>query len=123
MHKRITRQKQILEEEVASYNSFFNAEDLLKKVGQRKRTLGLATIYRYLNEQVNQGKLHSYTCNRRTLYSTSKKNHCHFHCEKCGEIKHLQLQKLDFLKQTVEGEICHFQIDVTGVCKRCMTKN
>lgn len=120
--QRLTQQKQLLEEDIASYSSFFNAQDLLQKAGKRNSQLGLATIYRYLNEQVNAGKLHSYTCNRRTLYSTSRKNHCHFHCEKCGEIKHIQLQKLDFLKQSIEGELCHFQIDVSGVCIKCLAK-
>lgn len=122
MKPRLTKQKQLLEEEIIKYSSFFNAEDLFQKVGRRNSKLGLATIYRYLNEQVNAGKLHSYTCNRRTLYSTSKKNHCHFHCERCGEIKHIQLQKLDFLKQNIEGELCHFQIDVAGICKGCILK-
>ena len=123
MKQRLTKQKQLLEEEITKYGSFFNAEDLLQKAGRRNPKLGLATIYRYLNDQVTLGKLHSYTCNRRALYSTSKKNHCHFHCEKCGEIKHISLQRLDFLKQSIEGELCHFQIDVAGICTKCLTKN
>ena len=122
MYKRLTKQKQMLDEEIASYSSFFNAEEVHQKVLRRNRKMGLATIYRYLNEQVNAGKLHSYTCNRRMLYSTSKKNHCHFHCERCGEIKHIQLQKLDFLTQNIEGEVCHFQIDVKGICRKCVSK-
>ncbi len=122
MKQRATRQKQILEEEIGNYSSFFNAEDLLGRVSKRNPRLGLATIYRYLREQVTAGKLHSYTCNRRMLYSTSKKNHCHFYCEKCGEIKHLQLQRLDFLQQSIGGEICHFQIDVKGICRKCVGK-
>ncbi len=120
---RVTKQKLLLEEEIGRYSSFFNAEEVHQKVSKRNPKLGLATLYRYLNEQVNQGKLHSYSCNRRTLYSTSKKNHCHFQCEKCGEIKHIQLQRLDFLKHSVEGEICHFQIDVSGICRKCLGKN
>lgn len=120
---RLTKQKQLMEEEISRYGSFFNAKDLLQKVGKRNSKLGLATIYRHLSEQVNGGKLHSYTCNRQTLYSTSRKNHCHFQCERCGEIKHIRLQRLDFLHQSIEGEVCHFQIDVSGICKGCLKDN
>ncbi|MDO8656565.1 MAG: transcriptional repressor [Nanoarchaeota archaeon] len=120
MKPRLTKQKHLLEEAIGKYRSFFNAEEVHQKVSERNPKIGLATIYRYLNDQVNVGKLHSYTCNRRTLYSTSKKNHCHFHCERCGEIKHIQLQRLDFLKQDIEGDICHFQIDVKGICRECI---
>ncbi len=120
--KRSTKQKQNIEQELAHFSSFFTAEELYHKVSKKNSSIGIATIYRFLNELTKEGSIHTYLCNRKTLYSNSKKNHCHFTCEKCGEKKHLNIQKLDFLNEQIEGELCHFQIDITGVCKRCLNK-
>jgi len=117
--KRSTKQKQLIEQEISSFSSFFNAEKLYDKVSKKNSKVGIATIYRFLNDLTKNGEIHSFLCNRKTLYSNSKKNHCHFSCEKCGERKHIEIKKLDFLYRQVEGEICHFQIDISGICKRC----
>ena len=118
--KRATKQRQTIEQEIADFASFFNAEDLYKKVSKKNSKIGMATVYRYLNDLVANSEIHSFLCNRKTLYSNSKKNHCHFTCERCGERKHHNIKKLDFLNEQVEGELCHFQIDITGVCKKCL---
>ncbi len=113
---RQTKQKQTLHTVLQKMNNFFNAEDLHAKVP----TIGMATIYRYLNTAVKQGEIHSYQCERKTVYSTSKKNHSHFTCEKCGETKHIHLNKLDFLKNQLKEKICHVQIDIAGICEKCL---
>lgn len=117
--KRETKQKQLIMEEMTKFNSFFNAEELYHKASKNNSKVGIATVYRFLNDLTKNGEIHSFQCNRKTLYSNSKKNHCHFTCEKCGERKHIDIRKLDFLNQQVDGEVCHFQIDVTGICKKC----
>ncbi|MBS3170086.1 transcriptional repressor [Candidatus Woesearchaeota archaeon] len=117
--KRATQQKQLIMGEITTFSSFFNAEELYHKVSKKNLKIGIATIYRFLNDLTKNGEIHSFQCNRRTLYSNSKKNHCHFTCEKCGETKHIDIKKVDFLYQQVKGEICHVQIDVTGICQKC----
>ncbi|PIN74336.1 hypothetical protein COV20_00225 [Candidatus Woesearchaeota archaeon CG10_big_fil_rev_8_21_14_0_10_45_16] len=116
---RQTKQKKVLNSHLNSFTSFFTAEDLFAKV---KEEIGIATIYRYLKSLVDQGEIHSYLCDRRTIYSLNKKSHCHFTCEVCSEKKHIALKKLDFLQSQVPGKICHFQVDVTGICESCSSK-
>lgn len=94
---------------------FFSAEELHQHVP----TIGIATIYRFLNKSVKNGELHAYQCNRKFIYSSSKKNHSHFLCEKCAEVKHINLNKLDFLNSQIKGKVCHIQIDITGICEKC----
>src|SRR3989344_4568997 len=118
--KRATQQKQVIEQELVSFNSFFNAEELYHKVSKKNPKIGIATVYRFLSDVADNGEIHSFLCNRKTIYSNSKKNHCHFTCERCNERKHIDIKKLDFLDSQIEGELCHFQIDVTGVCKKCL---
>jgi Fe2+ or Zn2+ uptake regulation protein len=108
-----------LDEEARKMGSFFGAEELHTRATKQAKGPGLATVYRYLNAEEKQGKLHSYECNRRKVYSLDYRSHCHYTCEKCKKAKHLKIRKLNFLKDNITGSICHFQIDVTGLCKDC----
>ena len=116
---RNTSQKKTLEKEVKKFKTFFTAEELLVKVKKSDSKIGIATVYRFLKDLTSKGKIHNYTCNRKTIYSLDKKSHCHFTCEKCGRIEHIEIKSLDFFRKKVTGSICHFQIDVSGVCERC----
>ena len=116
---RLTKQKKIMQEELHKTTSFFDASEFQTKVLRHDPHLGISTIYRYLNDVENKGEIHSYLCENRKIYSCNKSHHIHFTCEQCGEKKHLPLKNVHFLKEIVTGEICHFQIDINGVCEKC----
>ncbi len=122
MTTRKTSQKKLMGEEIKNLHSFFDAEKLYKQVSKRDKDIGIATVYRFLKRLTEEGRIHSYNCNRKTIYSSNIRSHCHFICENCGNIKHINLKKLDFIQKEVKGDICHFQIDITGVCEKCQTK-
>ncbi|MEN9626033.1 MAG: hypothetical protein RL557_361 [archaeon] len=119
---RNTSQKILLQEEIQKSNSFFNAEELHQKVRKKDKTIGIATVYRFLKSLKEKNKIHSYTCNRRIIYSLENKNHCHFVCENCGKTEHIHVSSLDFIKNKMSGIICHFQIDIAGLCEKCREK-
>ncbi|MDP3728028.1 MAG: transcriptional repressor [bacterium] len=116
---RATKQKAILEEELKNKKTFFSAEEFHVSIKKKHPKIGIATIYRFLSEQVKQNTLHSYTCNRRALFSLQNKTHAHFYCENCHTEKHIEIKNLDFLQEEIPGKICHFQIDIKGICKKC----
>tara|TARA_Y100000310_G_scaffold316125_1_gene367509 strand:+ start:345 stop:716 length:372 start_codon:yes stop_codon:yes gene_type:complete len=122
MTARKTSQKKIIGEEVKRMHSFFDAEKLYKKVVEKNKKIGIATVYRFLKNLIEEGKIHAYSCNRKTIYSFNIRSHCHFNCENCGNVEHINLKKVDFIQNVVKGDICHFQIDVTGVCFTCVQK-
>ena len=119
---RLTKQKNILFKEVRKIASFFDAELLYQRAKKTNSKLGIATVYRFLNDLERGGEIHSYTCKGRKIYSRSQKNHIHFTCEKCDASFHIKDREITFLKNVVAGEICHFQIDITGVCSSCLKK-
>jgi len=119
MKSRNTHQKNVMRCEVVNMNSFFSGEDLLNRVRKSDPSIGKATVYRFLKEMKDKKLLHFYNCDRKTLYSKSQKSHCHFICEKCSTTKHIEIKNLDFLKKNMQEEICHFQIDVYGLCSEC----
>ncbi len=116
---RNTKQKEIIREEIAKLDSFFNAEELHEKVLSKDKNIGIATIYRYLNDAEKQGELYSYLCDRKKTYSKGKKSHCHFVCEETGKVIHFDVENIDFIKDKVPGTINSFQIEVKGICKDC----
>mgnify|MGYP001575197794 CR=1 FL=1 len=116
---RNTKQKELIYKEAERFQKFFNAEELHKEIIKKDKNLGVATVYRILKDMKNNNKLHSYICDRKIIYSKENKTHCHFICEKCHSINHILLDKIDFLKKNIDGDICHIQIDVSGICDKC----
>jgi Fe2+ or Zn2+ uptake regulation protein len=119
---RNTKQKELLNEEIKKFNYFFTAEEFFRQVNKKKSCLGIATVYRFLNELVNKKELHTYFCDRRILYSRQKNSHCHFICEKTGEIIHFDIENLDFLKyikNKIPGKINSLQLEIKGICNDC----
>ncbi|MBT4539478.1 hypothetical protein HOI26_04890 [Candidatus Woesearchaeota archaeon] len=113
---RLTKQKKQLNEAIMAINTFFTAQILFENV---QRQVGLATIYRYLTDLEKLGKLHSFFCGGKKIYSTTAKSHVHFTCERCAEVTHITMKNADFLNNLVDHDICHFQLELVGVCQRC----
>ena len=123
MGGRSTKQKELIRNEIKKFNSFFTAEDLHKKVSKKNIKIGIATVYRFLKDLLVKKEINSYLCNRRTIYSCNKDNHCHFICEKTGKVIHFSIDNLNFLKNKIPGSIKNFQLEVRGVCDDCSILN
>lgn len=109
---RKTKQKEELGKVSKEFKSFFSAKDFAKKAN-----VAQATVYRFLKSQVSVGSLFSYRCNGKTIYSSKRRSHCHFICEKTGEVIHFDVDSIDFLKNKIPGKIESFQIEVRGLCE------
>ena len=119
MSLRQTKQKELLEREMQAFKEFFTADELFAQASKKDDSIGIATVYRFLKAKKEKHELHAYQCNRRTLYSKGESSHCHFHCTVCGTMSHFSVDKIDFVKKKLPGSLCHFQLDVHGVCDRC----
>ena len=95
---RKTRHKEFLRREVRKFKTFFSSEDLFEEAKKKNAGISIATVYRFMNEEVKKGNLHSYQCDRRTVYS-KRKQHCQFTCQKTGEVIHFDVDSIDFLKK------------------------
>jgi Fur family ferric uptake transcriptional regulator len=119
---RQTIQKLYLESLLNSVQGFFTAEEFYNSALKKSPHLGLATIYRFLNDKISNRQLHSYICDKKTVYSTGSNNHCHYICQTCGKKEHIKITDIGSIKKNIKGTICHFQIDVVGVCDGCLKK-
>jgi len=120
MKKRNTRQKSIISKEISGFTTFFTAEDLYGRVKTVEKGIGLATVYRALKDLRKKMKIFSYACDGKLVYSKENKSHCHFVCEETGKVIHFDIDSLDFLKNRIPGSITSFQIEVKGICNKCL---
>ena len=119
---RNTRQKELIKNEIEKASSFFTAEELLRKVREKDKKIGIATVYRFLRGFDKKG-LCCFVCNRKAVYSRRQGSHCEFACQKCNKISHFNVDSLDFLKNRINvRNICHFQITIQGNCDNCTKK-
>ena len=116
---RQTKQKQAIHETVKKMHKTFTASQLAQVVQSIDSSISRATTYRYLANARKTGELHSFHCGSERIYSLEQKNHCHFMCEECSSVQHITLNDLTSIQKDLPGELCHIQIDVTGVCKKC----
>ena len=123
MKSRNTRQKEIIQKELDFFTNFFTAEELHKKIIKVEKNVGIATIYRFLKDLREKRKLHSYVCERKTIYSKEKHSHSHYVCQVCNKMFHFNVKNIDFIKKEIPGNICHFQIEVHGICDKCRKIN
>lgn len=115
---RNTKQKELLNNELEKIDTFFSAEFLYNKVKQKNKKIGIATVYRFLNELKKKKQINAYYCDKKLVYSKNE-SHCHFVCEKTGKIIHFELDSIDFLKNKIPGKIRSFQLEVKGICDKC----
>ena len=118
---RKTRQKEQLQKAFDLIDTFFNAEEFYQQL--KDKSIGIATVYRFLNQKEERNELYAYVCDRRKVYSKDQKTHCHFTCEKTGQVIHFEIKSLDFLKDKIPGKIRSLQLEVKGVCNDCVKEN
>jgi len=116
---RKTKQKETIDAQIEGMKPFFTAEELHGAVMRVDPSIGIATIYRSLKNRYGRRELHSYRCEGRNIYSAERRNHAHFICKICGATTHFELGDIGSIKKAVDGEICHLQLDVYGICKKC----
>ncbi|MFA5745956.1 MAG: transcriptional repressor [archaeon] len=111
---RRTIQKELILKEIENMKVFFSAAELYSRINS-KHKIGIATIYRILNQLTKDYIIYSFVCDKRNIYSKHGRNHCHFVCEDTGEIIHFNIDSLDFLKDKLPGKIISFQIEIKGI--------
>ncbi|MBI3051040.1 transcriptional repressor [Candidatus Woesearchaeota archaeon] len=117
---RKTRQKRLLQNEAEKFTTFFRAEELFHSARKKDKGIGMATVYRFLNDSRRKNLIHAYSCENRMLFSVSNKTHCHFKCQECGLVSSIRLDSVDFIQRKIRGSVCHFQLEIEGICEDCI---
>lgn len=83
--------------------------------------IGQATIYRNLNNLLEEGKIVKIIDNNHISHFDAIRNkHCHFVCRSCGEITDIEVEKL--FKDDLDFEVDFNNVTLNGICQKCLKK-
>ena len=127
--KRITQQRRILVEQVASRHEHFDADQLLLDLAQNPdgRRVSRPTVYRTLAEMVDAGLLRKMVLGGRAVYEHDYgyPQHDHLHCQDCNQLFEFSSEELIRLRDAVAREhqfrVAGHRFIISGVCAACRT--
>ena len=107
-------------------------DDILTYFKSSNEPIGKATVYRYLNNLVDESIVKKYMLEDKncSCYQYIEGKHCeeHYHlkCEKCDKIIHLECEEIEEIQKHISKEH-NFQLDknktiLYGLCGNCKNK-
>ncbi|MCF6172566.1 MAG: transcriptional repressor [Campylobacteraceae bacterium] len=100
-------------------------DEIQKIISKKFPTLSLSTIYRNLNDMINQEIVSEVKIsNKKDYYEIKKEKHVHLVCQKCGNIKDFKIKTDDLSKRIEEltgDKVLDNMITFDVVCKDCLS--
>ena len=125
--KRVTRQRQLIVEEVFSHHDHFDADELMSHLQQliAERKVSRPTVYRTLGELVEAGLLRKMTLGGRSVFEHEYgyPRHDHLYCQICNKLIEFHSDALERLRDKVASQhdfqVLGHRMFVTGICSDC----
>jgi Fur family transcriptional regulator, ferric uptake regulator len=125
--KRITLQRRIIVDQVASRHEHFDADQLLADLATvaDHRKVSRPTVYRTLAEMVEAGLLRKMTLGTRAVYEHDYgyPQHDHLYCQQCHKLIEFSSDDLLRLRDAVAREhqfrVLGHRLIITGLCADC----
>lgn len=130
--KRVTQQRRIIVQQVASRHEHFDADQLVDDLAKaeqadakRGEKVSRPTVYRTLTEMVEAGLLRKMSLNGRAVYEHDYgyPQHDHLHCTECNKLIEFQSDEILAIREAVAREnqfrVTNHRFIVSGVCLDC----
>lgn len=121
--KRLTKPKQLILDYFNNNRDHVTADGLFRKIKPLLPQIGIATVYRNLNDLASLGILKQLSYpGMPALYELADRQHAHFYCEYCHQIYDVSsLDKAIEANRAYEGHyIKEVNVELKGLCKKCM---
>ena len=126
--KRRTWQRDAVRDELAVSPGFVSAQTLHSALRERGSSIGLATVYRALNDLAQEGEADSLQQEGESLYRacTPGSHHHHLICRSCGKTVEIEADQVEsWAREVAAGhgfeEPSHV-VDIFGVCADCVRR-
>ena len=120
-----TKQKDMILNIIKSRSDKFTVKDIYNELNE---TIGLTTIYRFVDKLANDSILVKSVDNKNTVYyqyveKCNCENHFYLKCDKCGILKHIHCECINEITSHIFKEH-NFKssekgIIITGICDKC----
>lgn len=125
---RLTKQRQIILEELCKVTTHPTADDLYQMVRKRMPKISLGTVYRNLELLSDSGIIQKLDIGgTQKRFDGNADTHYHIRCLFCGRVDDLSLDP-DFnleeqANDLTEFEILRHSLEFQGICPECKAKN
>ena len=100
------------------------AEEVFLRAKRRMPDISMATVYNCLDALVRCDLVKQVKVRRgATRFCPNMREHCHFYCQKCGEVFDIDLQAGEPVIPMPRGfRPAHFDVSIHGLCPECAGK-
>ncbi len=118
---RNTKQKELIFNIVSNSFDHLSADKIYLKARKVLSNISLGTVYRNLNQLVEEGKIKKIKMNDKDCFDNLKEKHNHFICKKCQKIIDVK-DKIDLSHKIENNLIVDYEINFIGICEDCLNK-
>jgi Fur family ferric uptake transcriptional regulator len=124
---RITRQRQIILDELCSVTSHPTADDLYQMVRRKLPRISLGTVYRNLETMAELGMIQKLEVGgTQKRFDGNAATHYHVRCQRCGRVDDLDLGLIAGVEKEAAAKtrfaILRHRLEFTGLCPECQKK-
>ena len=121
---RMTKQRQIILEELANLKSHPTAAELCMLVRKKLPHISLGTVYRNLDILSKRGDINKIDVGgEEKRFDATTDNHYHLRCLTCGRVEDVELPVFDGLEKQVanlcQAKVLGHNLEFVGYCKHC----
>ena len=125
---RMTRQRQVILEELRKVKTHPSADELYEKVKKRLPHISLGTVYRNLEILTRLGEIqHVEIRGAMKRFDGNTQNHYHIRCTRCDRIDDVRIGPLkqveDALAGSTDYQITGHRLEFVGLCRKCLKKS
>jgi len=120
----MTRQRQVIMEELRATDQHPSADDLHGRVKQKLPRISLGTVYRNLEILTELGEIQTIAlAGNLKRFDGIPQNHYHMRCVHCDRLVDAPMEVIDSLERALqektEFRILDHQLEFTGICPDC----
>ena len=124
---RMTRQRQIVLEELHKNHSHPTASEVYQRVRRRLPRISLGTVYRNLEMLSEHGHIRKLELSgAQKRFDGTLSEHYHVRCFKCGQISDVSMKTVtaleEELRETCDYKIIGHRLEFIGLCPKCNGK-
>ncbi|MGB6838553.1 MAG: transcriptional repressor [Dehalococcoidia bacterium] len=120
----MTRQRQVILEELGKVSSHPTADEVYEMVRQRLPRVSLGTVYRNLEMLSERGMIKKLELGgTRRRFDGNARDHYHVRCIRCGRLEDAPVEPVtaveDALRRATDYEIIGHRLEFIGLCPQC----
>lgn len=123
----MTRQREVIIQELKKLRSHPTADELYARVQRRLPKISLGTVYRNLEVLSRFGLIQKIELTgKKKRFDGNPEEHCHIRCVRCGRVDDVpvkpDLSVPDTIRRKLQYEIIGHRLEFVGYCPRCREK-